>query len=116
MLSLSSIHCPRSLTVTAHSSCNCSETTSLCGPLRIAVMLRLPRLPTHLRAPIKLLSLRLRPRSQRLKLRLPLNLRSLTLESPGLVFMCFLDLTGAAGLTGLAGGVIAARVGGWELI
>ena len=39
-------------------------------------------------------------------LRLLPNLRFLILESPGLVFICFFDLTGPAGLSGLAGGMI----------
>ena len=107
---LSSTHCPRNPTATAHSLCNCSETTSPSGLLRIAEsltpLLRHPRRPRRLRSP--------RQRSQRQKLRPPLNLRSLTLGSR-LFFIRFLILL--EWLIYLAGWLGDLSMGrGWELI
>ncbi len=92
MLSLSSILCLRSHTVTALSSCNFSETTLPYGHLQIAASQRL-HLPMHQRRPRRLLSPR-RPRlpSQALRPHLQRNLRSLQYESPRLIFICFLIL------------------------
>jgi hypothetical protein len=55
----------------------------------------------------------LRQRSQRRKLRLPLNLRSLTLDSPRLFFIWLSDL---AGVTDIPGWGDLSMGRGWELI
>jgi len=113
---LSSIHCPRSHTVIAPLSCNCSETTLPSGPLQIARMLRL-RQPMHQRRQRRSPSPRQSLRNPRPKLRLLPNLRlPIVLESLRLVVICFFDLTGRPVYPVSLGGIIAAWFGGWELL
>lgn len=119
MPSLNSILYPRSHTVTAPSSCNCSETTLPSGPPQIAASQRLHQPLRHPRKPRRLLSPRRLRRPRRLSMSLPLppppNPRSLTLIPPS-HFHMLLDLARVAGIKRLTWWSHCSLGRGWELI